>query len=408
MFNNIRINKINALSVILFFINPVLCYVVSLYYFLAGRGKVFFMSLSLAIIFIYFPIMYDTSANFWKVYYNTDGEIFNLYNWLAIYVRSHWDIGFYYFIFLYVFIIFYCWHKSVQYQYSKGVEKNTIYFVIIILFSLNYRDIMDINRNCYAYAVFLFYYFYLRERFVGFNKLMMPLFIFLSCAIHISALLLWILAMVVNVRFLKLRTLKFIFFSSTILGFVLPDLIGGLQGVISTIGGPYGGRILYYLYDSGFAVQSFTLATLLKKVLNVFLIFSIGLICIRTLKNEFNRIVAFILLLCAIALLFSSYVTLFERVSLAITLMYSYVIFNSVGNINLKRLVLLLVITRTIVLNTFVYMPIFIGDYSQVLINQDSKFSLEMKPFYQTTLYLLNIDNGYSDNYLLRNDIWGR
>lgn len=410
MIKDYRLNFRNFISFILFCINPFICYVYSTLSYIKGRGKnsVFFLSLSLAIIFIYLPIMYDTSANFYKVHYLMDGEIPNLYNWFAVKIRSYITIDFYYFIFLYVFVILYSWFKCVGYQYDTSEKYKTIYLLIVALFSLNYRDIMDINRNCYAYSVFLIYYYYLKDRFPNFKIFFLLLTLSISISIHISAILLWLIFLITNIRKFKGRALDIAFYMSVVLAFVMPIILNLSQGILGSIGGAFTSRLMYYLYDSGFAVQDFTISTLMKKILNFILIFFIGILCILDRKRNNDSRINLILILCTLSLLFSSYVTLFERISLAVTLLYFFAIFKINGFPYLKKIILLLIVSRTVILNLLVYFPIFIGDYSNVLPNYNNKLELEAKPFYLNTFYLLDIDNGYSDKYLIRNDIWGK
>ncbi|WP_241570101.1 hypothetical protein, partial [Rosenbergiella collisarenosi] len=279
---------------------------------------------------------------------------------------------------------------------------------IIVMFSLNYRDIMDINRNCYAYSIFLFYNYYLAVKYSKFKGLILPVFIFISCAVHISAVLLWLILALVNFKKINIKTLSFLLYASLIIGFFFPSIINTFRSAIAMIGGPLGSRVIYYLYDSGFAVQVFTTATLLKKILNISLIFSIGILCIKVNKLAQDKIINLILILCSIALVFSAYVTLFERVSLAITLLYCYAIFKSSGHSRIKFVIMSLIIARTIILNLFVYIPIFIGDYTQVLSSNDFKTETELKPFYYNTIYMVDFENGYSDKALARYNVWSK
>ncbi|MDI9694251.1 hypothetical protein QM268_18205, partial [Acinetobacter baumannii] len=51
-------------------INPILGFFSSLYSILKLKDASLFFSISLALICIYFPIMYDTSVNFYSAYYS--------------------------------------------------------------------------------------------------------------------------------------------------------------------------------------------------------------------------------------------------------------------------------------------------------------------------------------------------
>lgn len=85
---------------------------------------------------------------------------------------------------------------------------------------------------------------------------------------------------------------------------------------------------------------------------------------------------------------------------------YTYLFFKDNDYKSAKKILLMLVVIRTLALDVTVYGPIFFGDYSDVLPDYDSKVDLELKPFYYPTPLLLDVDNGYSDKYLLINDKW--
>ncbi|WP_213069575.1 hypothetical protein, partial [Acinetobacter soli] len=55
------------------------------------------------------------------------------------------------------------------------------------------------------------------------------------------------------------------------------------------------------------------------------------------------------------------------------------------------------------------YFPIFFGSYTDVLIDTYQKNQMIMKPFSQATPWLLDIkNNGYSDEFIRKNSIWGK
>lgn len=65
---NITLNKINFIGVLFFLINPLISLFYSLVFFIKKQECVLALSLTISLIFIYQPLMYDTSSNFFLTY----------------------------------------------------------------------------------------------------------------------------------------------------------------------------------------------------------------------------------------------------------------------------------------------------------------------------------------------------
>lgn len=404
----LRLRRYNIFSGVAFFINPVISLLFSAYYYFRGRDTSFFFAVSLALIFIYFPIMYDTSSNFFAQYYLKENDVSNLYVYLPRIARESYGIDYYSIVFIYTTIIFYCWFKTLYYNFAQSDSARKLFYLILIaIFSLNYRDVMDLNRNCLAVALTFYCILYLNVKYKKTRILNTIIFISLSGSLHITALLIWAAYLLVTLMKLSRRTYIVILVGCSLLGFLLPTLLHAFSGVISSLDGPLGGRLSFYLFSSKFGVQVFTVSTALKKVLNYIILIGIAYLGVKYKKKyKDDKTVNVLLFLCSLAFLFSAYVTFFERIVLCITFLYTYLYFKDGDFRTAKKILLILVIVRTVSLDVMVYGPIFFGDYSDVLPDYDSKIDLELKPFYYPTLLLLDIDNGYSDKYLLIKDKW--
>ena len=121
-----------------------------------------------------------------------------------------------------------------------------------------------------------------------------------------------------------------------------------------------------------------------------------------------DKILRFMILIGCFELIFLNFVTFFERMNLAFNFIYIYLLSQNISNFHRYALALL-VFFRSACLYIFIYFSIFFGDYSSVMINDDSKLQMMAKPLYYPTPFLLNIhDNGYSDSFILSNSIWGK
>ncbi|MCC3733296.1 EpsG family protein [Rouxiella badensis] len=404
----LKLRRYNLFSGVAFCINPFVSLMFSAYYYFKGRDTSFFFALSLALIFVYFPIMYDTSSNFFAQYYVKENDVSNLYVVLPRVLRESYSINYYSVVYLYTAIIFYCWLKTLYYNFSQSESsRRLLYLIFIAIFSLNYRDVMDLNRNCLAIALTFYCILYLNVKYRKLKLLNSIVFLALSSSLHITALMVWGAYLVVTMMKLSRRKYIVILISCSIVGFILPTVLQAFSGVISSLDGPLGGRLSFYLFNSKFGVQVFTVSTALKKFLNYIILIGIAYLGVKyKKKNNSDKTVNVLLLLCSLAFLFSAYVTFFERLVLCITFFYTYLFFKDNDYKSAKKILLMLVVIRTLALDVTVYGPIFFGDYSDVLPDYDSKVDLELKPFYYPTPLLLDVDNGYSDKYLLINDKW--
>lgn len=399
--------KYNVVNATLSLINPFLGFFSSLSDILKQRDSCVFFAFSLAIIAVYFPLMYDTSVNFYAAYflqYNPSLLSFSQpYISIPSYLMQNYGIDFYYFIFFNVFFVAYTWSKIVcKFFYNSKSKYAFIFIFIFLIFTFNYRDLLDLNRNIFSYSILFYYIFLIKNK----NILAFLFFSFLSCWFHSSALIVVILYLISNLEF-GYRTNYFILFFSLVTGVILPNFIGQLESILVNIP-VFGAFLNYYLYGEDFGVQVFSMGTLLKKILNCSIIFLVCVIINNNIKNYGNdKFQQFILLIGCVSLLFFSFVTFFERFNLAFNFAFIYILSKNIS-LKTKIAIAFLVFFRSICVYFLIYFPIFFGDYSEVMDNK-TKNQMILKPFYYPTLFLLDIhNNGYSDEVISSSVIRGR
>ncbi|MEQ1298928.1 hypothetical protein ABLT94_13715, partial [Acinetobacter soli] len=159
--------KYNVINFAIAMINPVFGFFSTLKDIMQGRDASLIFAFCVSLICVYFPLMYDTSSNFYVAY--LAAEYSNGFNdWLRPYVTipsilmNKYHIDFYFFIFFNVIFVVYTWTKIIvkTYEHSEKNYFNAFVFMILLLLTFNYRDLMDLNRNIFSYS-FIFYYIFL-------------------------------------------------------------------------------------------------------------------------------------------------------------------------------------------------------------------------------------------------------
>ncbi len=325
---NMRMRKLTVISAIFLSINPVLAFIFSLLN-LFKRGKsVFVFSLSLSIIFIYFPIMFDTSSNFFVYYYHATKDIFDIYTYMPSYLESY---GFNYiqFILISIFLTVYSWSKiCVNNAFGDNKVPLRVFF-IVLLCSFHYRDLMDLNRNITAYALVFLYLFYVKDRF-KYSILVLPAFIVLTFYIHLSVIVIWFFYFISRFIKIKIKSSYLLIIGSAFIGLTLPYLMPLLQKLLLAMPGAIGSRIYFYIYGSEFGVQVFSLGQALQKALNFMVIFFAGLYAVKVKNSGVSKLeernLNFVIFIISVTMIFVMYMTLFERLNLATNFIYGYLV----------------------------------------------------------------------------------
>lgn len=393
--------RYNVINGALSFINPFLGLLSSIFDIIKLRDASLFFAFSLALIAVYFPLMYDTSANFFNFYYPNEKSLTSLYLMIPIFLKEKFGIDFYYFIFANVLFVSYVWSKIILTIFSEYKGKYvSIFIFILLLFTFNYRDLMDINRSIFAFSWFFYYIFLIKNK----NFLKFLIFSTMAAFFHSSSLIIIFLYLISLVQ-VGYRFNFFILCIAIFIGVFLPNLIFNFESLLVKL--PLIGDSLgFYIYGERFGVQNFSTGTLLKKLLNSFFVFITCLFAIYSIKkNGKDRILQFLVFLGCFELCFLGFVTFFERINLAFNFLFLYVLIKNIGLLN-KCFLVFLVFFRSLVLYIFIYIPIFVGEHALVM-DVNVKNEIILKPFYYPTVFLLDIhNNGYSDELIDRYSLW--
>lgn len=403
----IKFNTYNILNILSFFINPVLSLIFSII-LLINKKKVsiILLSLSISLILVYQPLMYDTSSNFYLYYYQKGDSLYNL---IAQFFHNLYGLDYYHIIFFYTFIIIYTWFKPILFHINRS-SNNKIYFLIILLSiaSLSYRNIMDLNRTMLSISISFYYIFYINYKHKD-NLLNFILFSIISLLIHPVSIIIYIFLLlskkIKNINMYILYIL-FCFF----IGLFFSSVIKNFSSITSSYDNYIFNTISYYLNSEKWGEINYTFNFLLRKIIELTICLLTIYISFKEKKknnNQNNFLYNLIILISGICLLFMDFKTFFERIFLILNLFYISLYFYK-KSLNITDIILsILIIVYFFAINFIVYGKVFNTEYNEIIPNNESRFSIQIKPFYYPTIYLLNIDNGYSDEYISTHSTWG-
>ncbi len=391
----------NLVGVLFFLINPLLSLFYSLVFFVKKQECILVLSLSISLIFIYQPLMYDTSSNFFSYLNN---ETTNLYNLIPRELKNNLNIDYYYSIFLYTTLIFYCWFKTVKYLSKDIVNKKNLNLLItasIIL--IIYRDIMDLNRFYLSIILSFYYIFYIKNKYISLKYITLLFFVIISFELHSFSIIIffsYFIAKIVN----RKNTYILFLFSCFFIGIIWSSLSQELLFLILRYSGLNISNA-YFGYG-GWGRNDYSDSTLLRKILECSIVLSLALFSLIYKRRNNDNNVNLIIFLCGLCLLFFSFKTLFERTFIVLCICSIYLFSLNFKNGILKYSILILLLFRFLIINFVRYGDVFLDGHTDVLPNTENKTTLQIKPLYYPSLFLLDIDNGYSDKFIIQNSIW--
>ena len=407
------------LQFILFLINPFLGLLSSLYYMFKKSSSFNALSaaLSLSLIFIYLPIMYDSSSRFYLYYYQQKSLFLDvdLYNKIIIFLHQLFNVQYMSVIYLYtVFIVYMGFFIFKYYKGYADSNKTIILMCIYLISSILYRNIMDLERFYLGVSIILFTLFLIENKIKKINFILITIISLLAVSIHSGVFLVIVLFLIARVNF-NLKILKilpilaFIFASNS---FYYLSLLLELP-IFSFVDSQTMHLIQSYIDpNSIWGSKDVRFSLIILRYIEVFLLILIYYKGVELLKNQNTLGIKITLLLAIVVIIFLPYVTLYERYS---TTFYIFSIFIVYPHILEKRnnlfiyLVLFLFILRSLFVNYHIYGIIFTKEYNDILPNEDKKIEMILKPFYYPTPILLWIEeNGYSDAYIKRESTRGK
>lgn len=407
--------KINLSLSLLFLVNPLLSLFPAMYLFFFGINTAIIIALSLSLILIYLPLLWDTSANFYTVYYQYDGFDISMYTYLPYYIKKimNIDMEFMYFIYVYTVLFYYFWMNILITNFNSSVvEKKYKYTILIFLtlFTFDYGSIMGLNRNILSYSIFFYYLFVIKRRNSN-PYIFLFISILLSVNLHVTSLLLWLIFFISKLVNINYKKAKLVFFTSALVGIILPNLIAYFPFLESST--LFGGKLAFYLFDERWGkTEELSLGVVLLRILNFIILLILSRIVICNLKKEKgnkNIFLNFAIFMISISMLSVNYTTFFERCILAVGFINCYLLLGFKGNKFEKYSIILGYCIKSMVLFLFIYSKVFFGNYSDVLPDTENKILMESKVLYYPTLMLFDIkDHGYSDEYIYKNSIWAK
>jgi hypothetical protein len=407
-----------TLSFLFFCINPIISVVFSLASIYKGNERiytVFFLSLALSLIFMYQPLLYDPSSNFFETAYGiyNNGENLNLYNYIPFLSKQLFGANYISVLFLYVFFINFIWFSFYLFVIKVRCDKKIIIVTFFFFIaSLIYRQQVDLNRTYLSYSILLSFFVLCNlVRVPGLSKILLFAVIgFVALMIHSSVLILIVLFLLA--RFIPIRLFSLLYIVSLLASILLQnmDFMSDLFNSLEFINDPSH----YFEEGTRWGSGNLTLTIIFQRVIEFFII-TIAFFCgfFHIYKNEnidrtLLNTIKFTLLLICISICFISFRTMYERLSLAAFLWLPFLFIQIKKNRHfyMIQVLLLLMLVRFIFINVVMYSYIYTERYNIVLPKHEQKIDLAVKPIFYPSLFLLNFEYfGYSDDYIYSNSL---
>lgn len=152
------INKSSLILSVSSIINPLLGMANAIYN-IASKGKInsFWLAFNISLMYVYMPLLWDTLSNFYYIKYFYSNESANFYQRILFTLSNKFNIEFIYIIFVFTLLISYLALKLVSYadsiniKYANRLKNKTTFFrgiflIVFVLFLLDYRNLMDLQR----------------------------------------------------------------------------------------------------------------------------------------------------------------------------------------------------------------------------------------------------------------------
>lgn len=397
----------SALNIVIFCINPVLSLLFNLYLYFKRETNIIstlIISLSIALIFSYFPILYDVSSNFFVVNYSESGAFLSFYNYIPFYLSSSFGVQYISVVYTYTAFIIFSWF-FIFHMISTGIEDEFygyafFYFIFMIIF----RDIMDLNRIYLSFSI-LSLYVYLS--FMRKDKIYHYFLVLLSLIIHPASLVVVFIYFISS--YINRKIFIALYFISVVFAISGAEVWFDIALFLKNILLEYIHIELdYFSVNTKWGGGELSLKELISRSI-LFLLFSFiyyqGLISIK----DNNNFIKFVLLMICFSISLLPFRTLFERYSIVVLLFSPIILFF----FNRQKIIIIAVVfvllMRFLFVNFYWRSEIFTSEYFYVLPNQDKKINMLLKPFYQpTALLLLFKINGYSDEYIKAESLRGK
>lgn len=380
-------------------INPIVGFIVSMYYSLVGHKKVFFpLSISIVILYSYFPVLWDTRNNFYAIEYWGQYQN-NFYNIMYVYLKKWFNLNYITFVFGCSVAISGIWNK-LFYESFKGRETTfdkftNVSLVIVFLLFFEFRYFFDIQRTFLAIVVSLFGSSIIhRNKFFGFAIYVFAFFI------HPFSLFIPIAFILSSVFYQIGKPLVLLVFF-LILGFSFRPFLLEILNILKSLGAVSDlvVRVDNYISNDS-RIYSSDFSFYLVYIIRLSIIFFVVLLY-SSYSDSFlykNSVV-----IVCMSFIFISNDVFFERFYILITLMF-YLMFIRLKIKKSHSVFVLMLFLFSFSLNNLNTLRIVFSDkYNEVIPNESFKFEMACKPVYLFTPLLLSYDFfGYSNDVILK------
>ena len=404
-----KITRSSFNQIISFLVNPFIGFLSSLYYLrkINTQVNLYIFALSLGLIFIYFPIMYDTSVNFYytesAIYQNINFDIWHLYQKVYVYTSKFLTYSFMSLIYFYIVIILFIWTKIFEhYKNMASTKAQVSAMFLFFIFSILYRNIMDLNRFSLAASLSLFvlYLININKEKINYKAAFLAI---LSIFIHPAVIVVYFIY-VISISIKSIKIYQIIFVTSLGIGFLGQSIIDMFSSHLSVFA-VFEKADNYTRTGYAFGTGSMNIDQIIIRGIQIPLTILIFFKGIDLLKNKDTSLnIRVTLLLASVSVALMSFITLYERYTIVFLLFSTFIMYRSLLSFKLDKvlkLILLLFFLRFILFNFVVYGRIFTSYYNPVLPDESKKIEMVLKPFYMPTILLLNINNyGYSNAYI--------
>ena len=416
-----KVNKSIFLQWVLFFLNPFLSFLFSLYLLVIKKKRISYLVLSssIALFLAYAPLMYDMSSNYYltlsATYLSENFNYLRPYNAFILFIAKSINVEFMTIILYFYIFILTIWFVVFNYYRSLALKQWQYLFLYAILFSsIIFRSITDLNRFYLSISILLLIFYFIEIRKIKNIFIILALAI-VSILIHISSAVFIFLYLI---SFLKIHFRYFIFLP--ILGLIFGifssqviDLMLHTPFFSFFDSNTYERFVAYSSNQSEFGIYDIRGRILILRIIEFSLMIFIYFKTILYLKNNQNDIlIKYLMILLSLALFLFDYRTFYERTSIVFFLFAAILIYRMIIAKEKDMFLILIVglfFLRFLFINLVLYGYIYTSAYNHVLKNHDNKIGMALKPLYYPTLLLLNIgNNGYSDIYIQNESLRGR
>lgn len=389
-----KVKKLYLLQLSATSISPVLGLLLSFPSVFAKSLNPLALSLSLALIFCYFPLMYDVSHSFFSYIDYTNGylnEQLHALNVLAYILNEIAGLDYYYMVLLVSVTSFYLWFK--MFLVTVGTESSQKYYVFVFFLfflSLTYKESIDLNRTYIAYMIAVYAMFKYIDK-PGFIKPGLVILFGISIYLHASSIVIPLAYILSKYIRISKKNAIVVFFVSILLSVTLRFF---LQHIVIYI--PQSSLLNYMVSETWGISKNISVGRALLWSIQAFVV-----VALYYASNPKSRQFSIFVMLSALFLMFIQFRVFGERFFIIVVLMMPLILSN-VHRITKGMCVLLLaMLVKFLSYNFYIFGYIFTEDFNQVIKYERVRNDIILKPLILPTTHLLAIDEyGYSDRVI--------